>query len=752
MGLFRKAKKMTVQAARTVFDSSTVREAEKMRQHHRPRDIEAIAAMDRALGVVHECASKNADVLSQQTIRLMRRVDAADGAERRAYFAKSAPRGMRGYMSSGRAGVKAATFAESGGDVEEVIDHPVLNLLANPNRDFPGSMLAWLEFYMAEITGKSYQMVGFGDNGVPSVLFPMPSQFVQLVYGADGGIEAFDYGRNETGMATIPAEDVLFYRHRVSRFNPLDGEGPLAGVFAEADQLVKNTMHDLALINRGNRPDSILNVADSMATEEQLNELEREINAKHGGFNNANKTFVTRGNVSWTPITWPEKELQSLLKVEHSEKRIRRAFGLPESMADSNASTYAAAIVSENQYAEHTLLPRLNNHAAHLNANLLPLFGMDPTVYCLVYDDPVKADVEALATRSSTLTQGGILTINEARADMGYDPSDEEGANQLRVNGQSLESLDAAPSQIGGGFEMPGMFRGPSDGGSAVKTKTHAQAASAFIFKGMIDSELPEWRNCGCSPSTKDDDDIANEPMIEAIFRDHLDHVQESFEDIVADMQNEVVGAVRDSRPSDLEPLRDQAARVLVDEMKDIVDQGVRFTLDAANQDIESMFDVAQTSALEFLERHAITVADDIASTTETMIRPAIQRGIEQGLSIDDIAKEMDDLPAWRAERIARTEVQTAAQGARYETFKEVGVELVQWVNAPGATTAHQMIAKKVYYSGGKPGVQKIGTPFIKAGETVGKESFTRDVYAPPARPNCRCSIRGIFDTSGGDE
>jgi uncharacterized protein with gpF-like domain len=176
--------------------------------------------------------------------------------------------------------------------------------------------------------------------------------------------------------------------------------------------------------------------------------------------------------------------------------------------------------------------------------------------------------------------------------------------------------------------------------------------------------------------------------------------------------------------------------------MVDIVAMGVQNTLELAGQDVDSMFDVVNTRALDFLDRHTIRVAEDIADTTESMIRPAIQRGLENGLSINEIAAEMDSLPAYRAERIARTEVQTAAQGARYETFTEVGVETVQWVTAPGASKSHQALADKVYFKGGKKGEQKLGKPFATSKD--GKE-FTRDIYHPPARPNCRCSIRAIF-------
>ena len=44
-----------------------------------------------------------------------------------------------------------------------------------------------------------------------------------------------------------------------------------------------------------------------------------------------------------------------------------------------------------------------------------------------------------------------------------------------------------------------------------------------------------------------------------------------------------------------------------------------------------------------------------------------------------------------------------------------------------------------------KRGRKNLGEPFVKAGEVIKAEKFTRDIFHPPARPNCRCSIRAIF-------
>ena len=72
-----RSKKLNSSQAATVWDSATVRDAEKNRNNYRPADIEAQEAIRRALGVVHDCASKNARVCSSIPLRLMRRTEEA---------------------------------------------------------------------------------------------------------------------------------------------------------------------------------------------------------------------------------------------------------------------------------------------------------------------------------------------------------------------------------------------------------------------------------------------------------------------------------------------------------------------------------------------------------------------------------------------------------------------------------------------------------------------------------------------------
>ena len=228
MGLFRKAKKLAQQTARRIYPLSTLTSGEKLRANYRPRDIAATEFLQRAIGVVHDCASTNASVCSQQPLRLMRRVEGVDPSERRAYGGRKASKSLVAYMKSGRAGIKAGTFADAAGEVEEVLDHPMLDLLARPNPEFPGAQLAWLSFYYREITGKAYEMIGWDDNGQPSLLFPMPPQFVNIVY-SDEGISGYRYARGDGMVADLEPIDVVYYKHNPSRFNPLRGRGAVGG-------------------------------------------------------------------------------------------------------------------------------------------------------------------------------------------------------------------------------------------------------------------------------------------------------------------------------------------------------------------------------------------------------------------------------------------------------------------------------------------------------------------------------------------
>ena len=804
-------KRIPEATVREVYANTTVRDQERNARHYRPRDIPSIEAMERAVGVVYQCADTNASVCSSQPLRMYRRVKETNNPVRKS---------LRAYMESGLAGKAVAEFASGQDDMEIVQQHPALTLLRDPSPDMNGLQWSWLRFFMKEMTGKAYNLVGWSErSGLPISLNPLLSQYTEILLdtadGGDGGIVGFLYGRNEREAVTLEPEDVLYFRHTVSPYNPYAGIGPLQAVLAEADLLVSVLMHDKTMADRGYMPAAIATIP-SDATEDQVRMVGREFNARGGPQSGARIHVARAGELSLEPLSWNPKDLQTNEQIERYERRIRQAFGHTESMADSNASTYASAVVGySEQYMGSAIRPRLARDAAELTQYLADLFGFDPDEYCLVYDDPVVSDVESLTTRVVSLRQSGILSINDARTELGYgrvegnkdadDPTfvaspaapdplalfggsvgggpervvdtredaDEpetkpeaapEGPVQkieeTALNGAQIAQLvdlaakvtlgelttDAARSIATAAFpgippeKIDAIFRSLVEGSGLASDEEKAarakRAAFAHDVRAIADKTLPDrYKPCGCCTKAVDSGDIAAaDPLLEEVFDRFGDDAQDAMEDALQDLQDEYVQAFTEGGTADVDELVEQIRSEMLDQLTpavSVVTDNVRRSLELS----DDVFEIVDRDALAFLESHVSRVASDINATTRESIRAATERGIEQGLSVPDVQREIQNagLPKYRAEMIARTELSEVSHGAKYTAWKAAGVTQTRWKNAPGATLAHQEIASR--------SPKKIGEPYARANEVIRGEKITRDVYYPPARPNCRCTI-----------
>lgn len=215
------------------------------------------------------------------------------------------------------------------------------------------------------------------------------------------------------------------------------------------------------------------------------------------------------------------------------------------------------------------------------------------------------------------------------------------------------------------------------------------------------------------------------------------------------DARAEAIADAAGSGVIDLRPYQDQLVRLIQPELSSFFDLGVSLAGEEA-PDLFAALDLKPEAAIEFAESYTYDLVTQITDTEANILAEKVSRGLDEGQSIPEIQASLEADPAFagRGEVIARTEVQRATQTAKLDTYKRMGIRLRRSVTAPGATAAHQAIAAKS--AAGIP----VDEPIVRAGETYGvgedTETFTRDIYAPPYRPNCRCSIEAIFDDDEG--
>lgn len=752
MGIFTKKAPSRQERVDPVFNRANLKQRELLRQRF-GLNHEFAVYLEHAIGISHNCATINAKACTLVPLRLYKR---ADTPTRQRGFRGSQPISDQRFksMRSGHLGHKLASFTASAAEVEEITDHAILDLLARPNPLYPGSLLEHQKWYSLWIGGNGYEFMSFkGDT--PVMLNPMLSQFVTIEASVEKTIESYIYSRSGQFHMELPPEQVIHYKLYPSPHSPLMGIGALFGVLPQADLLLDCLIHNISMAKNGMHPDGIWALPQD-TTPANEKKFMKQLESKFKGSRDWWKHLIFSGNVEFVSPIIPEKLLMSLPSQEAASKIIRQAFGHTESMAGSNDTTVAGAIQGfDKQFLGMTIHPALINDAEHKNQKLLPMFGLDPDIYCFAYDNPVERDEALVADRLRLDTSSGILTINEARVERGFEKSDDPNADKLLVNGQPLGVAPVATDPFGG-------LLGGLGGGSSSKPADDVRANGAdetgapsgednlddseekafdpkIIVKAMKAFESKFYLSCPCcsTKAVEDPDDFADDPIVQDAQEDFEPDMREAIAEILEEAQQEAIDAIMAGGDPDLADRAEQTAIILADEMKPAVVSGFTQFLEETNAPA-SAFDIVDERALAFLETYTPKLADDLMGTTADMAKEAVRIGLENGLSVREIADAIEGVPRQRAESIARTETQVAVGAGKREAMKEVGIQEHKAITAPGVRKSHAAIAAK--------GFIPIDEPFVTAGETLGGETFTRTMFHQPFGVNCRCGVVAKFE------
>lgn len=105
--------------------------------------------------------------------------------------------------------------------------------------------------------------------------------------------------------------------------------------------------------------------------------------------------------------------------------------------------------------------------------------------------------------------------------------------------------------------------------------------------------------------------------------------------------------------------------------------------INAGFQEVGPTLSVQDVTAQQLLEQRVVQHAAEIVATTEKMLAKSLTEALESGEPVDGWVKRalaVLDLPDWRADMIARTEVSTAFNEALKRLYRQQGVQQVRWV------------------------------------------------------------------------
>ena len=529
------------------------------------------------------------------------------------------------------------------GERIEVEQTPLGDLLARPNPHFSlDTLLAYLSTCL-HVDGNAYwRKLRAGDPETGNVveLWPISPSRIEPVTrsGSTDFVSFYRYQQAGASAEEIAPSNIVHFRYGLDDADHRLGCAPLKRLLREISSDEQATRYaDRLLANLAINGLTLSFDKDSPPIDQPTaDELKARITAAYGG-DNAGAAAVLSPGATLTALGFSPEQMDMKTLHRVPEERISAVLGVPAIVAGLGAgldrSTYSNVREAREMFTEAKLIPLWRGIAADITIQLVPDFASDAATVVDFDLSAVRAladDENAAAVRLKTLVEAGIISTDEARAELG---------------------LDAAPERPAPAGAAPHISASPTPEQRSrpryrivAPAETKAAEDLPDRYAELAESSLPTW-----------------EAELVAFLQQQLARISRRLRaggDTAAELvpEGEAVLLGETLTPLQLRTLG-QVSRLVMAEL------GISFELD----------DPATRRYLADAGSQIVGITD----TTRTAVQDALIAGQADGEGIEQLARRLRDLPAFgqaRAETVSRTELGHAQNSAALTSYRESGV------------------------------------------------------------------------------
>ncbi len=335
---------------------------------------------------------------------------------------------------------------EDGTEEEAPFSHPIRELFRKVNPDMTFRDLIDMTFVHLELTGDAYWSLSRATpTGPPVAIWPLPSQYVKIVPGEDNFVDHYEFKGENTEVKLYKRDDVIHFRYA----SPNDlyyGYSPLQAAAEAVDADESISFSQYRMFRFGLHPDQIIITLPDKLSRVEKKRMSKELQIAYGGRDKASRLFIQDSGVTINRDFIKPREMDYLDSSTTMRRKILGVYGVPEILVgiteDANRSS---ATASEYVFSRYTIQPKLEYLDGVITEVLCPMF--DPNLKA-EFDSPVPKDEEKRTKAVVEQWDSGILTRDEARDELGYDPLGGDQGEELKPQrGGTVEMSLAAPTE-----------------------------------------------------------------------------------------------------------------------------------------------------------------------------------------------------------------------------------------------------------------------------------------------------------------
>jgi HK97 family phage portal protein len=608
-------------------------------------------------------------------------------------------------------------------------------------------LLRWT-FAQKIVTGRRAWEIESDDNDRPVALWPLVAGQLRAHPSQQGNewFRLFEYGPHHDPVKFKPNE--VFY-----------GWEPSGTDFRQAESELQSARFDLSLINlcdrysigflRNNAVPAAIITTTQFPDDEAKAKFLRNWSSEYSGPENAGRVALNEVgddgdgpvgdsiDVKVLGLSAKDSRLMEMRKDLTHELAI--ALGTPFSKLDASGRTFENADAEDRDWWENTILPDLIDLQDDINMQLAPRLGSEVGWFDL-------RGVRALQRRyqpvtqtvgAPELTQGLLMTINEARADYGLEPIPD---GDRFFTAEELALLQGAQST--GTEAVVRMLVDAEQRMAAIEARaseTPAIEPPAPELR-VADPEAIELRRARiwqATDATVRTLEVRWERAWAKLFARQLDSTLSR----LTGKRGRQLTTRAASEPVDAEGVfsREFWATESADMAEGLYEDVSATSLAALSARVGIAFDVSNPWVSDFIRARANQLAGQVTQTTYDAIQAALDDGVGVGESIDQLADRIRTLFTQtyrnRAETVARTEVISAYNGAGVLGASTLPADVVagqEWIATRDGRT-------RVEHSEADGQVVGIGTAFSVAGVSM---AYPGDPNGGASNTvNCRCTV-----------